>query len=203
MFVCVCGHVRDRERKRKKQYDRLYNHFNGVKFHFKSYFGFNLNKTLNCIATHLVSHCSLTYPKLTLSLSLAQALRNKRAHALTVVHTCTHKRALSGCCVSEVLFLYCSHISFWPSSFKLPMGFCMGRGTITFIYEIEGKEREVGDLFVFLFIFFASFLLSLYAVHCFISSSFSRSPSLLCVLYTLSLSTRWVNSNCCENSQVK
>lgn len=161
MCLCVCGHVRDRERKRKKQYDRLYNHFNGVKFHFKSYFGFNLNKTLNCIATHLVSHCSLTYPKLTLSLSLAQALRNKRAHTLTLVHTCTHKRALSGCCVSEVLFLYCSHISFWPSSFKLPMGFCMGRGTITFIYEIEGKEREVGDLFVFLFIFFASFLLSL------------------------------------------
>lgn len=47
--------------------------------------------------------------------------------------------------MSEMLFLYCSHISFWPTFFKLPMGFCMGRGTITFIYEIEGGKTEVRE----------------------------------------------------------
>lgn len=58
----------------------------------KSYFGFNLNKTLNCLATHLVSHCSHTYPKLTLSFSLAHALRNKHTHRQTHRRSimCTH-----------------------------------------------------------------------------------------------------------------
>lgn len=62
--------------------------------------------------------------------------------------------------MSEVLFLYCSHISFWPTFFKLPLGFCTGRGSITFIYEIEVKESEVGDLFMFIFIFLVLSLLS-------------------------------------------
>lgn len=62
--------------------------------------------------------------------------------------------------MSEVLFLYCSHISFWPTFFKLPMGFCMGRGTITFIYEIEGEKTEVRECL-------CSYSFSLCMVHAF------------------------------------
>lgn len=112
--------------------------------------------------------------------------------SLAHVHTCTHKRVLSGCCVSEVLFLYCSHISFWPTFFKLPMGFCMGRGTITFIYEIEGKETEVRDLFMFLFIFFSSFSLCVWCMLFFPQCVLFPLPhfyyTLLCVLKNTSFS---------------
>lgn len=127
--------------KSEKEDDRLYRHFTGVKFHLKSYFLFNLNKTLNCLAAHLVSLNSCF-----LSFSLAPL------HTLSFM--CTDNRVQSGCCVC--VFLYCTHISFWPTFFKLPMGFCMARGTTTFIYETEGKETEVRDLFMFLLIFVAS-----------------------------------------------
>lgn len=99
--------------------DRLYELFNGVKFHLESNFGFNLNKTLHCIATHLVSRCSLAYRTLALSLSLA----------LSHTHTQGVRERLGsyrGGRVSEVLFLYCSHISFWPTFFKLPVGLRYG-----------------------------------------------------------------------------
>lgn len=44
---CMCVGMCARGRKiEKKQDDRLYYHFNGIKFHRKSYFQFNLDKTL-------------------------------------------------------------------------------------------------------------------------------------------------------------
>ena len=188
------------------------------KFHLNSCFGFNLNKTPNCLATHLVSRCShSTYLELTPSLSLARALR-KTTRALAHAHTkgVSYRAAV---CV-KCCFYIAAIFHFGLVSLNCLWGFVWGEEPSHLYMRLKGKkERWETCLCSFSFSLPPSYLsvccpfFSYYvpsrcsSLSCYLNTSLSfRVRLFLSLSLSLSLSrlccARWVHSNCCEGSQL-
>lgn len=157
LCISVCVKVYIRGRKYSGSLGGLlYRTFSGIKFHFIFQVLFNLNKTLFCHAVHLMYHCIYSYPNLHCVVMCT--------HVCLCAHT---KGPIRLCMCLKCCFYIAAIFHFGLLSFKLPMGVCMGRGAITFIYDTEGKETEMSNLFMFVFISSAFFFLtlSLYVFH--------------------------------------
>lgn len=128
------------KKKSEKEDDRLYRHFTGIKFHLKSFFLFNLNKTLNCLAAHLVSlnSCFLS-------------------HLLpcTRFRSCAHTTGSNQAAV-YVCFYIAAIFHFGLLSLNCLWGFVWREEPPRSYMRLRGKETEVRDLFMFLLIFVAS-----------------------------------------------
>lgn len=143
--------------RKKKQDDRLYNYSTGVKFNLKFYFWFNLNKTLNCLATDLVSHCSHPSTKPTLSYT----------HML--VHTSTHTRVYQAAVCLKCCFYIAAIFHFGLLSLNCLWGFVWGEEPS----HLYWRKRKRGWKLVYVLIHFLCPLLDLcmlpFSPSCFIS----------------------------------
>lgn len=147
---CTCAKGKEME---KKQDDRLYNHFNGIKFHRISYFQSDPDKTLK-VSCDPFSVPLLPYLPQTHSVFLTSTGTHTRLLMCTYTHT--QEAVIKLLCVWSVVFYIAAIFHFGLLSLNCLWGFEWAEEP-SHLYIWDWRKIEVGDLFMFLFISFPFF----------------------------------------------